>query len=96
MLPAVLRAAIADMKFRRLDARDGLSNTQANCILRDSRGLVWIGTSFGLNRYDGYRIKTYYSNANDSTTMSMNYESDASSRSVPQSSAAKTEREHLK
>lgn len=64
------------MKFRRLDARDGLSNTQANCILRDSRGLVWIGTSFGLNRYDGYRIKTYYSNANDSTTMSMNYVDD--------------------
>ena len=76
MLPAVLQAAIADMKFRRLDARDGLSNTQANCILRDSRGLVWIGTSFGLNRYDGYRIKTYYSNTNDSTTMSMNYVDD--------------------
>ena len=64
------------MKFRRLDARDGLSNTQANCIFRDSRGLVWIGTSFGLNRYDGYRIKTYYSHTNDSTTMPMNYVDD--------------------
>ena len=71
-LPAVLPAAIPDMKFRRLDGRDGLSSTQANCIFRDSRGLVWIGTSFGLNRYDGYRIKTYYSHTNDTTTMPKN------------------------
>ena len=68
----VAQAAIFDMKFRRLDARDGLSNTQANCIFRDSRGLVWIGTPFGLNRYDGYRVKTYYSHTNDSTTMPAN------------------------
>ena len=72
----VIQAAISDMKFRRLDARDGLSNTQVNCIFRDSRGLVWIGTPFGLNRYDGYRVKTYYSHTNDSTTMPANNVSD--------------------
>ncbi|MBR1686948.1 MAG: helix-turn-helix domain-containing protein [Prevotella sp.] len=65
--------AIPDMKFRRLDTRDGLSNSQINCILRDSRGFVWIGTPYGLNRYDGYRIKTYYSNVKDTTTMKNNY-----------------------
>lgn len=69
LMPAFVQAAIPDMKFRRLDARDGLSNTQTNCIFRDSRGFVWIGTPFGLNRYDGYRVKTYYSHSNDSTTM---------------------------
>ena len=51
----------ADMKFRRLDTRDGLSNSQILSILRDSKGFVWIGTPYGLNRYDGYRFKTYYS-----------------------------------
>ena len=28
-------AAIPDMKFRRLDSRDGLSSTQVNTIFRD-------------------------------------------------------------
>ena len=52
-------AAIPDMKFRRLDSRDGLSSTQVNTIFRDSKGFVWIGTPYGLNRYDGYRFKVY-------------------------------------
>lgn len=77
LLAAVLlQAAIPDMKFRRLDARDGLSSSQVNCIFRDSRGLVWIGTPFGLNRYDGYRVKTYYSHTSDTTTMPNNYVND--------------------
>ena len=64
---------IPDMKFRRFDTRDGLSSSQVNCIFKDSRGTVWIGTAYGLNRYDGYRVKTYYSNRLDSTTMRDNY-----------------------
>ncbi len=58
-----------DMKFRRLDTRDGLSNTQTNCIYRDSKGLVWVGTPYGLNRYDGYRVRTYYAHTKDTTTL---------------------------
>ena len=64
---------IPDMKFRRLDARDGLSNSQINYLFQDSRGFVWIGTSYGLNRYDGYRFRVYYSDANDTTTLRNNY-----------------------
>ena len=64
---------IPDMKFRRLDTRDGLSNSQINYIFQDSKGFVWIATSYGLNRYDGYRFRTYYSDATDSTTLRNNY-----------------------
>ena len=73
MLPAALLADIPEMKFRRLDTRDGLSNSQVNCVFRDSRGFMWIGTAYGLNRYDGYRVKTFYSNMRDTTTMRDNY-----------------------
>ena len=66
-------AVIPDMKFRRLDARDGLSNSQINYMFQDSRGFIWIGTSYGLNRYDGYRFRTYYSNPSDTTTLRNNY-----------------------
>ena len=55
------RVSIPDLKFKRLDTRDGLPNSQINCVLRDSRGYIWIATSFGLCRYDGYRCHNYYS-----------------------------------
>ncbi len=75
-LPTLLHAAIPDIKFRRLDTRDGLSNSQILCVFRDSKGFVWIGTPYGLNRYDGYRVKTYYSDMRDTTTLRTNYVDD--------------------
>ena len=65
--------AIPDMKFRRLDTRDGLSNSAINYLFQDSKGYIWIGTSYGLNRYDGYRFRTFYSDPNDTTTLRNNY-----------------------
>ena len=73
LLPVALQASIPDMKFRRLDTRDGLSNSQILSMLRDSKGFVWIGTPYGLNRYDGYRFKTYYSVLKDTMTLRNNY-----------------------
>lgn len=69
MAVAASGALLPDAKFRRLDTRDGLSNSQVNCVFRDSRGFVWIGTSYGLNRYDGYRFKSFYTNPRDTTTI---------------------------
>ena len=47
--------------FARLDNTHGLSNNQISCIFKDSRGFVWIGTNYGLNRYDGYHSRIYKS-----------------------------------
>lgn len=66
-------ATIDDIKFSRLDTRDGLSNSQIISILRDSKGFMWFSTPYGLNRYDGYRFKTFYSVAKDTTTLRNNY-----------------------
>lgn len=73
LLSMAVEAGIPEIKFKRLDTRNGLSNSQVNCVFRDSHGYVWIGTSYGLNRYDGYRVKTFYSNMRDTTTMRDNY-----------------------
>ena len=64
---------IPDMKFRRLDTRDGLSNSSVNELFQDSKGVIWIGTAYGLNRYDGYRFHTFYSDPNDTTSLRNNY-----------------------
>ena len=45
--------------FNRLTNRNGLSNSQVNAILKDSRGYVWLGTQSGLNRFDGFRMKVF-------------------------------------
>lgn len=60
---------IPDMKFRRMDTRDGMVNSTVNSLLRDSHGFMWFGTPFGLCRYDGYRFRTYFSFERDTTTM---------------------------
>jgi ligand-binding sensor domain-containing protein len=36
-----------------------LAEDRINDIVADSRGYVWIATSGGLSRFDGYRMKTY-------------------------------------
>ena len=33
-------AVVADYLFKTLDARDGLTSSQINCILKDSRGYM--------------------------------------------------------
>ena len=68
----VSAGVIPDMKFRRLDTREGLSNSTVTSILRDSRGYVWFGTGYGLNRYDGYRIRTFFSYDKDTTSLRNN------------------------
>lgn len=50
-----------DRQFRTIGLRNGLSSSQVNCMLKDSRGYVWLGTMSGLNRFDGIRFKNYYS-----------------------------------
>ena len=36
---------------------DDLSTGSVNCFHKDSKGFLWIGTSSGLNRFNGYNIK---------------------------------------
>lgn len=38
---------------------DGLSQGYVTSVFQDTRGFIWIGTLYGLNRYDGYEIKSY-------------------------------------
>ncbi|MGN0048008.1 MAG: two-component regulator propeller domain-containing protein [Bacteroides sp.] len=47
--------------FRHLNVVHGLSSNNVKAFLRDSEGFLWVGTENGLNRYDGYRFKAYWS-----------------------------------
>src|ERR1035437_1111747 len=58
--------------FSRLDNTHGLSNNQIECIFKDSRGFMWFGTNFGLNRYDGYQVKVFLSSKNNPNSLLFN------------------------
>jgi len=59
-----LQAIEPEILFHHYTLDDGLSNSNINCIIQDRNGFIWIGTENGLNRFDGYTFKTYYSGNN--------------------------------
>jgi len=58
-----------ELNFNHLSIKDGFVDSKANAIIQDQKGFIWIGTWNGLNRYDGYSVKTYQPSFHDSTTI---------------------------
>ena len=63
----------AEYLFKKLDARDGLTSSQVNCICKDSRGYMWFGTPAGLYRYDGYRFTHFQCDSQDGFSLPDSY-----------------------
>ena len=52
-------------RFEVVSIDQGLSQHDVSSIVQDKFGFIWIATYNGLNRYDGYKIKTFrYNSAN--------------------------------
>jgi ligand-binding sensor domain-containing protein len=49
--------------FYNLFLDKGLSDPRVNAIIQDRYGFMWFGTPNGLNRFDGYSIKTFFADA---------------------------------
>jgi signal transduction histidine kinase/ligand-binding sensor domain-containing protein/DNA-binding response OmpR family regulator len=49
-----------------------LSSNLITCICQDQTGYIWIGTEYGLNRYDGYRFTNYLHDAGDAASLLSN------------------------
>ena len=65
--------ASAEFLFKTLDARYGLTSSQVNCIIKDSRGFMWFGTPAGLYRYDGYMFKHFQCDSQDGSSLPDSY-----------------------
>lgn len=48
-----------DLVFHHLNEEDGLSYNISNCFFKDSKGILWIGTYNGFNRFDGSNFIQY-------------------------------------
>lgn len=60
-------------QFSRLDITNGLSDNQVNCIIKDAKGFVWFGTTFGLNRYDGNKFKVFKRETGNPNSLAENH-----------------------
>ncbi|MCF8227554.1 MAG: histidine kinase [Bacteroidales bacterium] len=55
------------LEFRHFTIKDGLSKNNISSLYQDVYGYLWIGTSDGLNRYDGKSFRKYFHDPADST-----------------------------
>ncbi|WP_316836106.1 two-component regulator propeller domain-containing protein [Pedobacter nutrimenti] len=62
-----------ELRFNQLMTKNGLSQNSIFAIAQDSRGFMWYGSRFGLNRYDGHKFLLYKSSSLDTTTLSDDY-----------------------
>jgi signal transduction histidine kinase/ligand-binding sensor domain-containing protein/DNA-binding response OmpR family regulator len=62
-----------NFRFDRLTHEDGLSSNFIGAVIQDSRGFLWVGTSNGLNRYDGYQFKQYRYHINELPGLGQGY-----------------------
>ncbi|WP_158858871.1 hybrid sensor histidine kinase/response regulator transcription factor [Lunatibacter salilacus] len=58
--------------FKSLNENHGLSNSNVQSIHKDALGYMWFATANGLNRFDGTRIRGFFSSESDSNAVSSN------------------------
>ena len=53
-------SGLSQMRFSHIKVEDGLSQSSVNFVIRDKKGFYWIGTQYGLNKYDGKNIQAFF------------------------------------
>ena len=46
-------------RFEKMAAEEGLSTGFTLCMHQDKYGFIWIGSQYGLNLYDGYKVDIF-------------------------------------
>lgn len=50
----------AQLHFNPLTVKDGLAQSSVNFVISDKQGYYWIGTQYGLSRYNGSEFENFY------------------------------------
>jgi signal transduction histidine kinase/ligand-binding sensor domain-containing protein/DNA-binding response OmpR family regulator len=57
--PLFAQQDASQLRFEHITVNDGLSHSDAMAVVQDQQGFIWVGTNNGLDRYDGYQMKSY-------------------------------------
>ncbi len=58
-LPLSAVATVSHIYFDHYTTKDGLSSNTVTALAQDTYGHIWVGTDFGLNRFDGTNFRHY-------------------------------------
>ena len=61
------------INFDKISVKDGLSQGTVTCMMQDSENTVWIGTTDGLNKYNGYDMEIYKHDEENINTILSSY-----------------------
>ncbi|MGB5623678.1 MAG: two-component regulator propeller domain-containing protein [Gammaproteobacteria bacterium] len=71
--PLALAATNSPLVLEHVTQEDGLSQSTVMDIVQDSQGFVWLATESGLNRYDGYTVRSYNRDRHDPAALRSDY-----------------------
>src|SRR5258708_34269142 len=60
------------LKSQLITQEDGLSDNQVLAVVKDKIGYLWIGTTSGLNRFDGHDFKIFRSDLKNKNSLPSN------------------------
>lgn len=61
------------MRFAQIYMEQKEANSNVLCVFQDSRGFIWMGTTDGLSKYDGYKFVLYEHDNNDTNSLVGNH-----------------------
>jgi ligand-binding sensor domain-containing protein len=61
-----------NLTFKNYSSNSGLTQGEIESIYEDSHGFLWIGSHFGLTRFDGREFRNYYHHVDDSSSLGDN------------------------
>ncbi|HKK81271.1 MAG TPA: two-component regulator propeller domain-containing protein, partial [Prolixibacteraceae bacterium] len=64
--------SFSNLQFKTFSTQQGLSQSSVLSITQDPSGFIWMGTKDGLNRFDGYKFRTYKTESNNPNSLSNN------------------------
>jgi signal transduction histidine kinase/ligand-binding sensor domain-containing protein/DNA-binding NarL/FixJ family response regulator len=69
LLAPVWAFAAEEIRFERLTMEQGLSQSSVSSIAQCTDGYLWFGTQYGLDRFDGYNIRSFRHDPEDPGTL---------------------------
>src|SRR5215471_16352296 len=57
------------LRFQHLSVDQGLSTNVVRSMTQDDKGFMWLGTTDGLNRFDGYNVEIFREKLGDKNSL---------------------------
>lgn len=68
-LAFVISVMVAWADTGKLYTSDKLSSSLLTSVCQDKYGYIWVGSEYGLNKFDGYNFTSYHTSQGDTSSI---------------------------